>query len=339
MKQFVPQTGGHHVHLDDFMLMQTAYSEAINGVITALEPSGTCILSGFNMTTNPLTGYSFSAGWCALFGEVFKYAGGSLNFVAIPPGGTTPRLFIRIVESVIAPPSPIAYEDTLNKNVHFERVVIIKYFNAGQGDVDGVNGVYYDVIKWAATNQLGFVHEWVPMFSGEENIVFDQTGLGRYRMRGYAICNGLNNTPDLRGQFTYMPSVGVRNSGGLPGGVMTGVSAGQRIGNPTASILQANLPLYNLSITQTPHTHGATQQAHGHQISPMQASFDAAGTPTIRPWKTYVNDGGTTITSQAQPAVYIENATIGITVSSNGGNQPLAIVPPGYGMLKIVRTF
>lgn len=257
MKQFIPQVGGHDLRLDDFVVMEQAYSEALIGVVSAFEPSGTCVLSGLVQSgTSTLT---FTAGWVAFKGEVFKFDLQTLAFVF---GG---RLFLKILETVIVPSSPVPYEDTTNKNVHYERVMIIKYFNTSDGDVDGGNGIYFDTISWAGTFQKGFVIEWYPSFAGEENTVFDSTGLGIGRMRGWHVCNGIL-TPDLRGQFTFMPSVGMFNPAALLPNVVTGVGISTRTGAAARTILTSNLPAAPVTLTMNAHTH--TTNAHTHTENP-----------------------------------------------------------------------
>ena len=139
MKQFIPQVGGHDLRLDDFVVMEQAYSEALEGVISALDPTGNCILSGVNMSGT--TTISFTSGYVAFLGEVFSFAAQDLSYVF------SSRLFLKVVETVITPSSPVPYEDTTIKNIHFERVMIMKYFNSVDGDINGVNGIYYDSIN------------------------------------------------------------------------------------------------------------------------------------------------------------------------------------------------
>ena len=97
--------------------------------------------------------------------------------------------------------------------------------------------------------------EWEQSYPNEINDVFDSTGLGIGRMAGWAICNGLNGVPDLRGQFTAMASVNMKNSAPLISSAIPSLSVGVRIGerNNNISINKVNLPNYNM--TSMPHTH------------------------------------------------------------------------------------
>ena len=315
MKQFIPQVGGHDLRLDDFVVMEQAYSEALEGVISALDPTGNCILSGVNMSGT--TTISFTSGYVAFLGEVFSFAAQDLSYVF------SSRLFLKVVETVITPSSPVPYEDTTIKNIHFERVMIMKYFNSVDGDINGVNGIYYDSINWAGTFQKGMVIEWYPSYPGEENFVFDSTGLGKYRLRGYQVCNGNGVSPDLRGQFTFMPSVGMFNSSALLPNVIDGISISQRFGSKTRSILTTNLPTapVNITIDQVtptavfiPPTYNLKAQSIVHR------DFSAINSDDGQNYTTWQGHGHGAYDEWVQP--WHDNSPWGSLTTYTGGNSP-----------------
>lgn len=317
MKRFSPQVGGHDLKLDDFVLMQTAYTESFRGLLSAVAHNGTAILQGVEMTSSFGTStLDFTAGWVGFNYEVFRVFFTSLPMLIVGGGGSRP--FLKIKETVMNPPSPVVYEDSVSKNVHYERIMIIKYFNSADGDINMVNGIYFDELPYHSAMQRGMVTEWYPTYFSEENDLFDSNGLGRKRMKGYAICNGLNNTPDLRGLFTIMPSVNMKNSAGLHSKAISGVAITNVIGKQDASILQANLPDYNLLVTDPGHRHPEQQKAGN-------AKAGGAGQHAV---SSFINEPN---------KYYTESATTGISVRLNGGSTPLATVSPAYAMIKIMR--
>jgi len=343
MNQFVPQTGGHRLFLEDFVLLQQAFTEAIGGMATALYPTGTVILSGLKYSRTG-SNVTITSGYASVNGEVLSFAGSTFPFQPTPAA-----IFMRIHQTKITPPDPVQYKDTINKNVHFNRILIAKYFNdpanttiddvvstsvtpVATDDVDGVNGAYYDNMCPGGVLTSGIVVEFYPDYVGEENVVFDSTGLGIGRMRGFALCNGLNNTPDLRGQFTIMPSNGVMNSAALISGVVDGVNIRNQLGAKTKTILQDNLPDYELVVDESPHVH--------FTVFSGADNADLSSSNSIQTESTY---GGNSLhyllkgTPNTPNIGVTSPASTNLTVSSNGGGVMLNVVPPCYSMLKLKR--
>lgn len=319
MKKFEPQTGGHRFRLDDLMLMQQAVIEALSGLVSALNPSQNCVISGVkaSVITSSNT-HSISGGFAAFQGEVFRVNAVDLAYDA------SKRLFLKVNE-VILTPSPVLYQDSNTKTVHFDRTLVVKYFNAGDGDQDGVNGMYYDNTGMGVTVPPGVVVEYY-MVQGETiNDVFDTSGLGKNKLKGWAMCNGLNGTPDLRGLFTVMPSAGVFNPAPLVSNAISGIGVSQSQGTQNVSILQNNLPNYNLTVNEQPHTH-KFNTAGDHDMTPastfrvIESFSDNLGNPSFH-----------------NVDADMAGATTGLSVNSAGGNTPLKVVPPSVGMFKIMR--
>ena len=315
MNTFIPQTGGHDLRLDDFVFMQQGYTEAFSGLISALSPDGNCILSGVDET------YSFSAfhytpGYVAFKpnggqSEVFQFipptyipSGAILPSEGLPIFPGAPARYLKIIQQSAGSPSdPVPYADASNKNVHMLRTMTMKFYDAST-DTPGVDGIIYSgttgeyatapafgPINWVNTNRRGIVEEFYPFPAGEENILFDANGLGMYRMRGYAICNGkahnipnfVSNpfvTPDLRGKFTIMPSALVGSTITTLSGpavaagafdVTTGfwsgsLTPGTVLGIASYGLTQANLPNCNFPVTENTHTHDLPNLSHSHGV-------------------------------------------------------------------------
>lgn len=326
MKRIIPQVGGHNFRLDDLVIMQQGYTESIAGIISALSPNGNCILSGVVETserTLPDRTYQYTLGYVAFkpYGqemEVFKFNNPTsisstgividgLSQVTIGDPGTL--RYLKIVEEIITPSSPVPYEDTLNKNVHFLRTMTMKYYDSSvdHPGIDGMifanpnNGSYNIGINYANTSQRGFIQEFYPFPIGEENNLFDSNGLGLYRMKGLAICNGKSHiipglpmpfvTPDLRGKFKVMPStiIGSTLSDVVAPAVTsarfdyaTGIwdplnylTPGAIIGLSSYSILQNNIPNYNLNVTENNHIHALPNLTHSHAVIARKVGYSS----------------------------------------------------------------
>lgn len=355
MKKFLPQFGGHRLRLDDFDLMQDSYIEAFKAVIKSLG-SENLILNGLTESYSFGT-YNYTAGWVSFLGEPFYVPAATLLPQVFGPG-LYPRQFLKIVETVI-PPSPVNYKDTVNKNVHFDRTMVIKWYDATAGDQNLVNGIYLDELYRPGIIQPGIITEWQPMYSGEENVVWDGTGLGIKRMKGYALCNGLNGTPDYRGMHTFMASSNVKNSAALDSEAIVAAFNGYKVGTRYLNITKANLPNYNLdvTITQDPHGHSTTENNHTHNLgyvddvktdrtetgdsnyvmglSPFtdgSGAFTYHGNFVSGPYnQSFIEGAKTNLTVDGA------NANISVVVNSGGSATPLLNVPRSVATFKIMR--
>ena len=122
---------------------------------------------------------------------------------------------------------------------------------------------------------------------------------------GWVLCDGTNSTPDLRGKFVV----------GLDTGVAEFNLINKSGGNTEYDITKANLPDYELKITQQKHTHT------GHV---------AQGSST---WKGGGDDSGTNATSVPGS---VSQEFIDIKVNLDGGKQKLKTLPPYYVLCYIM---
>ncbi|MEO6303608.1 MAG: hypothetical protein ABIP51_10575, partial [Bacteroidia bacterium] len=202
MNKFLPQTGGHSLKLDEFQLMQNSYFEGFKALVNKFSSGGNVILDGLVIDQTGVN-VIFTSGYIAIGSEILKVEAGSF------PKSVDPSdiLYFKPIENVLAP-SPVTYEDTVSKNVHFERKAIFKYKESGDTD-----GVAYSAMSFPGSVIEGSVMPWYPPTGMLVTDYFDATGLGINSGKGYAICNGLNNTLDLRGMFIPM-ATNVPYSGG-----------------------------------------------------------------------------------------------------------------------------
>jgi microcystin-dependent protein len=147
---------------------------------------------------------------------------------------------------------------------------------------------------------------------------------------GWAICNGTNGTPDLRGKFI----VG-HHSADADYDVI-----GEQGGASTVTITEAQLPAHSHALSDPGHTHVAsTRHAHSYTVTEFTST-----NPNL---DGMVNDGGSPsgvdqlLTSAASftGTVGIGSAGTGITLgASGGGGQPHDNLPPYYILAFIMRV-
>jgi hypothetical protein len=312
MNKFSPVTGGHPLKLDDLMLMQSAYLSGFMGLVDALSPTGSCILKGVKVTTSGST-VTYTDGFVAIAGEVFVVTGSSFPLSSNP----SDILYFNPVESPV-PPDPTTYQDTSIKNVHLQRVAVLKYKAVG----DSLGVEYFKSLRTDA----GDIRDWINPQGTAVTDFFDTTGLGINIKEGWAICNGLNGTPDLRGFFTAMATnVPASGAGGLSG-LLSGTtnSLADQIGQGKITLTQGNLPNYNLPITDNGHIHS---EKFSNYIN-ISDSGSGTNIPTLG-------------TNGAPPITLNDISqlnTTGITVSTGGSSVPIENRPPTFYVYKIMKV-
>lgn len=146
---------------------------------------------------------------------------------------------------------------------------------------------------------------------------------------GWALCDGTTysksdgsgslTTPDLRGMFIQGSGASALNPTATP---TIGTTGGTNSMTATLSVdgtalTQANLPNYNLTVTDPGHTHVAavSDPGHTHTLTGWSAGLVYGGS-------TYyvLGSGSSTVTSNATTGITVTNTahTTGITVSSGG---------------------
>ena len=141
------------------------------------------------------------------------------------------------------------------------------------------------------------------MWYGNENDVPD----------GWAICNGSNTTPDLRGRFVLGSGTGVN---------LTQRIAGQFGGKETHQLSLAEMPQHNHTINDPGHNHnwrasrqlqGIDDRSYGDELSKGDA-------------------GNSDIMSKDT-----DQRGTGITINNSGSNQAHENMPPFYVLIYIMK--
>lgn len=158
----------------------------------------------------------------------------------------------------------------------------------------------------------------------------------------WQLCDGTNSTPNLKDKFLV----------GAGSAYAVGATGGQTSVTPTitvagTSLSVAQLPSYNLTVTDPGHSHGITDPGHVHGIISGDAII--TGTFGYTPGASLASTMGT-IGNQIQSAVTgvtVNNATTGISVASGGSGSThthtasssvVATLPPYYALAKICKT-
>ena len=128
---------------------------------------------------------------------------------------------------------------------------------------------------------------------------------------GWALCDGNNNTPDLRGRFVL---------GSGTGSGLTARSVGQAGGEENHALTTSEMPS---------HTHGVTDPGHGHNFTFHDSESDG--------W----NGGAFQLTDRTPRntgAAELLPAFTGISLQSNGSNTAHNTMPPFYVLAYIMRV-
>jgi len=134
---------------------------------------------------------------------------------------------------------------------------------------------------------------------------------------GWALCNGTQNTPDLRGRFVM--GAGGSRSVGITGGAETII------------LTEAQLPAHNHVVSGNTSSGGA----HTHPFRGFHADFRHGGSATEGSTK---NDGDGSFTDAGAVLSAGEHVhSINLTSQSTGGGQAIDKLPPFYVLAYIMR--
>lgn len=169
---------------------------------------------------------------------------------------------------------------------------------------------------------------------------------------GWALCDGGTyskadgsgsvQTPNLSDKFIIASGVKtVGSTGGASSSTPT-----ITVTNAGATLTQANLPSYNLTVTDNGHIHTASDSGHSHSYSAPSIANQQGGAPGSS--YTFTSFQGSSTTSSGNANVSIASATTGITVASGGSgtahthtntatSSSVSTVPPYYTLAFIYK--
>jgi microcystin-dependent protein len=144
---------------------------------------------------------------------------------------------------------------------------------------------------------------------------FDNTGLGISSARGYAICNGLNGTDDLRGVHFAMATDAFGTAPLRSNVIASTLGSEAGLSSVTLDITQIASHIH--TINDPGHTH--TQKYHWENERGANSSNNIGTVSTISP---------ETPTQTMNKNARSEVASTGITLNSSGGDQAHENRPP-----------
>ncbi len=177
---------------------------------------------------------------------------------------------------------------------------------------------------------------------------------------GWALCDGQNGTPDLRGRFII---------GAGPGNGLTGRTVNENGGSESSTLEVSNLPSHDHTATDSGHTHDITDPGHNHNITDPGHDHDVTDPGHRHTYQKHedsmgdnaddrplVSDGGKEHTTYDKTGISIDDGTTGIsindqmtdisinnsnadiTIGNTGSNSPFSIIPPFYALYYIMKT-
>ena len=307
MEQLSFSTGGHPFSIDDIVFLQSSVIQAISGVCNGVTANTNTVLSGciITTTTHPFPmppSYSISSGFIYYNGEVF--------YVPAHTNSGFATLYWTIVGSppltagVSAIPAAVTYEDG---GVHYTSTIREMQLTVASGDV-----------LVSAVQRLRQVIGVVPTqgiinyFGSVGN--FDGSGLGYVNgpTDGYALCNGQNGTPDLRGKFIV----------GYDSNDTDYNALGKTGGEKVHTLTKAEIPN---------HLHTITHDSHSHQYTLNDGGATAsASTPTSS--KSAAEHSPSPSTAASASGVVIDDGTIDGVGGGSHENRP-----PYYTLCYIMK--
>ena len=288
--------------------------------------AGTCI-TPYAEEIQIVASFLNSAGTATLFQENYFFA---IN---------TPNPIIRITKGELINPSQQITLQYIYKN-HFKQTALTlinsaTYYNELAYDQNGTliapintntsNRIithYTPLISAPTPDHIAMA--WFPNSLADFGTYFDVTGLGLTgtKFQGWAICNGINTTKDLRGRVIVGAIFGVP-SVGAPG-LLPAVDP-TIVGNNAFSIstnggaqwivqTAAQMAIHAHTINDTGHVHGTTELAHNHTVNDPQHSHSVSSF-------TLVQSGGSnacyTPNPSGTPAAYNTNlSSTGISLAA-----------------------
>jgi microcystin-dependent protein len=299
MDRMLIQPGVRALAAEHWNWMQDGPRKAIAGLVSDLtDLSPSFYISGCEVTTatiGPNTEYTIQDGWVCFEGEVMPVVGHTIM------KGVLQQVYL-VVEDVGVDTIPVPDLNGNQYEVMRRRRAKLQVSNTYPGTYMAIDAPRREELlvlqlKGRVVPKGSILPYHGPLTS------FDNTGMGSSDMLGWAICNGNNSTPDLRG-LTVMGATNVPDSGAsaLYAGVASATNVGDLVGEEQTILTEDQLP------------------AHSHDLDMGASSYISASGGSIG------TAGGTGNSATAFPA-----ATEPI-----GAGQPVENRQPSFALVFIM---
>lgn len=242
MDRMLIQPGVRALAAEHWNWMQDGPRKAMAGLVsdlTVLSPS--FYVSGCEVTTTvigPNTQYDIQDGWVCFEGEVMPVVAQTIL------KGVLQQVYL-VVEDVGVDLIPVPDLNGNQYEVMRRRRAKLQVSNTYPGNYMAIDAptreeLMVRQLKGRVVPKGSILPYHGPLTS------FDNTGLGSSDMLGWAICNGLNSTPDLRG-LTVMGATNVPDAGApsLYTGVASATNVGDLVGEEQVVLDEDQLPVHS----------------------------------------------------------------------------------------------
>lgn len=219
--------------------MQDSPRRALAGALSNLtELSPSYYISGCEVsvaTVGPNEQYTVTDGWVCFKGEVMPVV------AQVILKGTLQQVYF-VVEDMGVDTIPVPDLNGVQYEVMRRRRAKLQVSNVLPTDYMAVNAPRQeDLVLMRLKGRVVPQGSILPYFG--PTTAFDTTGLGINAMQGWAICNGLNGTPDMRGMVPF-GATNVPDSGapGMYSGVVNASSKGDKVGADSLVLTEDQLP-------------------------------------------------------------------------------------------------
>lgn len=211
------------------------------------------------------------------------------------------------------------YQITLQTSVPGSQVVGVPWGDVTQIFTDGTNVKFHDLPKigtyWDYAGSS--VPAWVTTCTVPPWLNCDGTAFSSATYPTLNLILGSSLLPDARGRYRIPLNQGTgritSSQGGVDGNTRLASGGAQQL-----TLAQANLPSYNLTVTDPGHNHPVPTRVYV-----QGGSGEGTGGNNLK-------------TLSSNP---IGSALTGISVNSGGSNQPFGLIPPSYvGGITMVRA-
>ena len=140
---------------------------------------------------------------------------------------------------------------------------------------------------------------------------------------GWALCDGLNGTPDLSGRFIVGEGSGKQ---------LTKRNLNEIGGKEFIQLSVSNLPSHRHSVRDGGHSHGINDPGHSHEYYKSKGGkSDNADDRTVNIGHKKAN------TNHVRTGISINNGGTNISINNTGSNSPFSIMPPYYALCYIMK--